>query len=91
MRNLRSMCIAIKRVTGSLETNAAIWKNIRKTTIQPLIQQFLYRTMHGTHLVGKYWQHINRYEARETCTMCNETESMSHILTQCNEMSTQLI
>jgi len=25
------------------------------------------------------------------CTMCNETESMSHILTQCKEKSTQLI
>ena len=90
-RNLRLTRMAIKRVTGGLETDAAIWKNIRKTTIRPLIQQFLYRTMHGTHLVGKYWRHINGYEARETCTACNETESMSHILTQCNETSTQLI
>jgi uncharacterized pyridoxal phosphate-containing UPF0001 family protein len=33
-------------------------------TIQLLIQQFLYRTMHGTHLVGN----INRYKGREACT-----------------------
>ena len=34
---------------------------------------------------------IDGYEERETCATCNETESMSHILTQCKEKHTQLI
>jgi len=42
-------------------------------------------------MVGKYWRNIDGYEGRETCTTCNETESMSHILTQCKEKHTQLI
>jgi len=42
-------------------------------------------------MIGKYWRHIDGYEERETCATCNETESMSHILTQCKEKHTQLI
>jgi len=45
----------------------------------------MYKSMHRTHLVGKYWRNINGFEGREICTMCNKTESMSHILTECNE------
>ena len=31
------------------------------------------------------------FEERETCATCNETESMSHILTECREKNTQFI
>jgi len=90
-KNIRLTRTAIKGVTGEIETDNAIWKSTRKKTIRPLIQQFLYRTIHGTHMIGKQWRHINGYEEREMCTTCNETESMSHILTQCKEKSTQLV
>ena len=83
--------MAIKRITGEVETNAAIWKNMRKKTIRPIVQQFLYKTIHGTHLIRKYWSHINGYEEREICRTCGETESMSHILTKCKEKTTQTI
>jgi hypothetical protein len=42
-------------------------------------------------MVGKYWRNINGYEDRGTCMTCNEMESISHILMQCKEKSTQLI
>jgi hypothetical protein len=90
-KNLQLSRTAIKRITGVIETNATIWQSTRKKVIRPIIQQFLYRTIHGTHLIGKYWRHINGYEDRELCRMCNETESMDHILTQCKEESTQTI
>jgi len=90
-KNLQLTRMAIKRITGGIETNAVIWKGTRKKTIRPIIQQFLYKTIHGTHLVGRYWSHIDGYEERERCTTCNEMESMSHILTQCKEKNTQTI
>ena len=90
-KNLQLGRAAIKRVTGIVETNASIWLGTRKKVIRPIIQQFLYKTLHGTHLVGKYWRHINGYEEREICRTCNETESMDHILTQCREESTQTV
>jgi predicted transcriptional regulator len=90
-RNIQLTCTAIKRIMSKLETDGVIWNNTRKKTVRPLIQQFLYKTIHSTHMVGKYWRNINGYEERETCTACNEMESMSHILMQCKEKSTQLI
>jgi ribonuclease HI len=90
-KNLWIAHTAIQSVMLGLETDTAIWNNTRKPLIWPLIQQFLYKTMHETHLVGKYWCHINGYEEREMCKMCNETESMAHILTWCKERNTQLI
>jgi len=80
-RNLQLTHMAIKRITGKIETNAAIWKHVWKKTIRLIVQQFLYKTIHGTHMIGGYWHHINRYEEREKCTTCNEMESISHILT----------
>ena len=83
--------IAIKRVTGESETNTAIWLNMRKSTIRPIIQQFLYKMMHRTHLIRKYWRNINRYKEQEWCATCNKTESMNHIITHCRENTTHLI
>jgi ribonuclease HI len=83
--------MAIKRITGEVETNTVIWQNMRRQVIRPIIQQFLYKTLHGTHLIRKYWRNINGYEERETCATCNETELMSHILTECREQYTQTV
>jgi hypothetical protein len=90
-RNLQLTRMAIKRITGEVETNAAIWRNMQRQVIRPIIQQFLYKTLYGTYLIGKYWRNINGYKERETCATCNETESMSHILTECREQYTQIV
>ena len=47
--------------------------------------------MHNTHKTGAYWSNINGLEERENCATCNTTESMSHILTECREQTTQQI
>ena len=82
---------AIKWITSKAETEATIWLNMWKKTIRPIIQQFIYKMIHGTHLVRKYWRNINSYEEWEICSTCNKMESMDHIMTQCSENSTHLI
>ncbi len=90
-RNLQLTREAIKRATNEMETDATIWMNIRKAVIRPKVQQFLYRTMHNTHMVGEYWTNINNYEDRGTCITCNTPESMTHILTQCDAPPRRII
>ena len=34
-------------------------------------------------MVGKIWEHIPHLGQRQFCTICQRTESMEHILTQC--------
>jgi len=68
-KNLQLTCIAIKWVTGKTEMNATIWLSTQSKTIRPIIQQFLYKMIHRTHLFGKYWRNINGYKDREI--MCD--------------------
>ena len=82
-RNLRRTKTAIQNFSLSQETDAAIWKGIRKQSIRPRIQQFLYKAMHGAYKIGKFWTRIPGYETRGQCPRCHTTEDMDHILTTC--------
>jgi len=90
-KNLKLTHAAIKRITGDLEMSTTIWQGTWRKMIRPIVQQFLYKTIHGTHLIRKYWTNINSYKEQEICMTCNETESMSYIMMQCREKSIQLI
>jgi hypothetical protein len=90
-QNLQLTHEAIHLITKELETDATIWQSIRKPILRLTVQQFLYKAMHNTHMIGRYWINIPGYEDREMCTTCEETESMTHILTQCRSHTTQKI
>ena len=47
--------------------------------------------MHGIYMVGKYWRNIPNCEERETCRICNTTDSMEHALTKCKDKNTKKI
>jgi len=83
--NLQKAREAIYEYTGSLETDESIWLSTRKQEIQTKIRQFLFKTMHGTQKIGKFWTTIEALTHREKCGSCNTTESMEHILTRCRE------
>jgi hypothetical protein len=82
---------AIRIYTGETETYETIWKSIRKPAIRHKIRQFLYKTIHSTYMIGQFWSHIPGAEDRQFCTTCGRTESMEHILTQCNAPPRRLI
>jgi ribonuclease HI len=82
---------AIHNFNGQSETDAAIWKSLRKPILRTRVQQFLYKSIHQALMVGDVWNHIPNYEYRETCPTCNTTESMEHILTRCNENANRII
>jgi hypothetical protein len=52
------MCAAIYEYIESLETDETIWFSIRKQEIQTKIRQFLFKTMHRTQKIGKFWTTI---------------------------------
>jgi ribonuclease HI len=83
VRNIDRAREAIRRQTGSNETNGTIWKSIRKRTICLRVQQFLYKAIHSTQMIGDTWLHIPGYERRGYCGPCATIESMSHILFIC--------
>lgn len=90
-RNIQSTRDAIHIFNGNLETDESLWKGIRNRNIRTKIQQFLYKTMHGTQKIGSFWRNINNYETRQSCNTCDEIETMEHILIHCNAAPSQII
>ena len=90
-RNLDKAREAIRTYTGSEETDESIWQGIRKHTICLRVQQFLFKAMHNTLMIGKVWFNIQDFQHRGTCAPCGATENMSHILLTCEVGPTSTI
>ena len=83
MSNLGLIKLALKDFTLSHESSNTIWKGIRRKTIRPRVQQFIYKALHGAYKIGRYWSNIPGYEGRGQCPRCHTTETLDHILTSC--------
>jgi ribonuclease HI/exonuclease III len=61
-----------------------IWKDLKQSkNIYRTQREFLFKAIKNIHQIGSYWSHIPNYEQRATCQTCDKTESMEHILTEC--------
>jgi len=60
-----------------------IWISIHKKEIRRNIRTFLWRSLHDSHKIGRWWYNIPNYEGCTECPMCKETETLEHILTEC--------
>lgn len=43
----------------------------------------MYKSIHGTHKIGRYWLNIENLTERSHCTTCDKDKTMEHILTGC--------
>ena len=91
MGNIELMRNAITNLTGNCEKDETLWKSIRKRTIRLCLQQFLFKTIHSTQMIGAVWMKILGFEQRSACTSCKEMESMSHIQISCKTRPVELI
>jgi ribonuclease HI len=84
-RNLDITREAVMDYTGNSETNKTIWRSLRKHTIRLRVQQFLFKAMHSTPMIGERWSNIQGFEQRGECNTCRTIENMSHIMITCRE------
>ena len=91
MGNLELMRNAIKNLTGNWEKDETLWKSLRKRTIRIRVQQFLFKTIHSTQMIGAVWTRIPSFEHRRVCTTCGETENMNHILLRCTARPVEMV
>jgi hypothetical protein len=67
-----------------LPTDAQVWHSIRSKDFSRKAREFLWKSIHGGYKIGKYWERIGGdWERLATCPICEDTESMEHILTEC--------
>ena len=84
--NVQATRNSIEQYNSVLKTDSTIWKGIWNPTLRPRVRQFLYKTMHNTQKIGIFWSRTMNPELRQRqqCAICDETDSMDHILTTCS-------
>jgi hypothetical protein len=90
-RNLDIIREAVKEYSRNNETDATIWRSIRKRTICLRVQQFLFKAIHNTLMIGDQWVNIQGYKRRGECATCRITEDMSHIILHCRETTVNTV
>ena len=89
--NLEKIRGDLKDYTGEHVTDEGIWRSIRTKPIRLRVQQFFFKTIHGTQKIGRFWLNIEGYNHRAACNTCEDDETMNHILTECLHPTTRLI
>ncbi|KAJ7023633.1 hypothetical protein C8F04DRAFT_969939 [Mycena alexandri] len=82
-RNMTHAQAAAANTDGSAPPGSRIWNSIRHEDIPKNIRFFLWMIIHDGYKVGKYRENIAGFEDRGQCSVCEDTESMEHILTKC--------
>ena len=63
--------------------------------VQPVflynIQVFLWKSLHQAHHCSHYWLHIPNYKQWADCHVCNNFESLGHILSECDTSGQSII
>ncbi|KAJ7017994.1 hypothetical protein C8F04DRAFT_978182 [Mycena alexandri] len=64
-------------------TPAEIWMSVRNKDFSRQTKNFLWKSIHAAHRIGKFWKHIPDCEDRAICRFCDEPEDLEHILIKC--------
>ena len=81
----------IEEVLKFRPRQSTLWKNLKNRDVSRKARAFLWKGMHDGLRVGRYWEHIPGYETRAMCTICLETESLEHVLHDCEAKSVRII
>ncbi|KAJ3757153.1 RNase H-domain-containing protein [Lentinula raphanica] len=81
----------IKEIMELEPSSKTLWKSLRHKDFSRKFRYFIWMVAHEGYKIGDYWQHITNFEHRANCHPCGVTESMDHILTECQCPGQQLI
>ncbi|VDC00654.1 unnamed protein product [Peniophora sp. CBMAI 1063] len=76
---------------GSFPEPRQVWKSLRHKDSSRKIHDFLFHCMHNAYYVGAYWDNIPNYTHLGICTKCGVTDSLEHILCECDSPGQKLI
>ncbi|KAJ7035776.1 hypothetical protein C8F04DRAFT_954637 [Mycena alexandri] len=68
-----------------------LWRATRHKDFSRSIRFFMWMLLHDGYKVGDHWTNIPGHTEKATCSHCGVTESMSHILTNCDAPGQSLV
>ncbi|KAI0738790.1 hypothetical protein C8Q80DRAFT_1222149 [Daedaleopsis nitida] len=84
--NTRKVLDGVKQSFGVCLDESNVWTSIRRKEISRECRQFLWMCIHNGYMVGHKWQRETmsaELQERAICKVCDEVESMEHILFDC--------
>ena len=84
--NLQKAKEEMKNISGTECSEESLWRAIRHKDISRMARYFLWMSFHDAYMVGSNWLRPGfapEYQERSECKSCNKTETMEHILTEC--------
>jgi hypothetical protein len=84
--NLERVKACAKDTFGRTLTNAILWRSLKSKDLPRQKQTFKWMLLHDAYKVGTHWIDAGNPELQERsqCRVCQITETMEHILTECN-------
>ncbi|OJT01797.1 Transposon TX1 uncharacterized 149 kDa protein [Trametes pubescens] len=76
----------LAELTGAEIKPETFWLSLMKKDVSRECRQFMWRAAHDAFMIGRHWlrpKMSDALQARATCKVCNELESMNHILFEC--------
>ncbi len=83
-RNVLRILATIDEDVHCAASEGQLWKSIRSKDISRKARVFLWKSIQDAYRIRRYWDHINGYEQRATCSVCGCQETMEHILLECD-------
>ena len=74
-------------LSGAEPSEESLWRAIKHKDILREARYFLWMTFHNAYMVGSNWLRpgfVPEYRERSECKQCHKTESMEHILVECD-------
>ena len=81
----------VRDAFDNLPSDKQIWQSIQDQDLPQTFRAFLWKTMHGVHKLGRFWENILNFEHRANCVDCREEDNLTHIMLQCPESGYGLI
>ncbi|KAJ7185333.1 hypothetical protein C8R46DRAFT_882190, partial [Mycena filopes] len=89
--NVQQITSAAKSQFKHSPTREEIWASTRHKNFTRQVRNFLWKSLHSAHRIGKFWTHVPDCGDRAICGFCNELEDLEHILLKCRRPGQALI
>ena len=88
---MERVCESIHQTLNFRPFARNVWKHLRLPEVNRKARDFLWKGLHGALKIGDFWEHIPGYEHRAICRLCDEVESLEHILLGCRAKPVKVI
>ena len=82
-RNITEIQNETKNEVGTRPTKEKVWLATKHTDFTHKTRDFIWKSVQNSYKIGNYWTHIDGYQERGICPLCDEVEDMDHILNRC--------